>query len=661
MHNKTAMTRQVRPNFTDAQVRSFITLFKMTPAYPKGNMVAAADAMRRGLLFITTEGEVCDTVPTRVFDMAAEAHGINAEQFNQTFYKSFADVRDADPMQLLFDQILHYMTTYGAESIGVNIPTYIPATALEVPEVEAGSKFKFVVISVVSDSEMVERVDKYLGTLASPPTHYRKHIEELLPVTTLVTDDIKSFELQIVQHTRLGTVPKRPINVLRYLVYRTTGQTMLIKNRTMREMIKNASCRHDSIAFDIINQAAAGDLASIFFRFKPIFLAFKVHRGCAPIINHLRRLADTYHLPLLPNSLQNFTQVTDPVVQADIISKASNRDLVKLLNAMNVRVVAAEQGIEAPAVYQVRNGRTFVRADGLAPSDRVRAIGVMVYKVLIDRLMPIVKGRNFYMPMEIEYAIPTSERQFIGNIPYGTRINGVPDGALTAGVHWFDQKGQRVDIDLHLNSASQHFGWNAAYSEGRDIIYTGDLTDAPVERGGAAEAYWFSPNKDAYILSANLYSGPDNTDFKFFMTEQKPSGRTSGRGRSGQDGRYTFDPNNALFAPVPLKFSGENSLNIGMFANGNFWFYGGSLTRGIVPNANYEQFIKGLTAQLNGKMMLSYLLQAAGANVFRTHPDTWEIHFETEQARAEYMASVISLAPEDLAVDTLINVIDGNI
>jgi hypothetical protein len=469
-------------------------------------------------------------------------------------------------------------------------------------------------------------------------------------------------------HRLNGTVPTNPVSQLRYIVYELTNQTMLIKNKMMREIIKHSAAHSGDKAHRLFMRCDSAGLASIFLRFKPIFLAFKTHDHCAPFINSLRRLADTHHRPLAADSLQNLVNVTDPQRRAEIITRASNRDLVKVLNSIHSRGAA-------PGVYAIRNGRTFVRegAQRLTQTslNSQMALSSVIISVLRDRLTPALHGKIFYLPDYIEYAVPTTERQFIGNIPYGSRILGTPASAFTMGIHWFNQKGagnmddywhdrdgDRVDIDLHMNSATRHFGWNAEYRDGEEVLYTGDLTTAPLPHG-AAEAYWFTPGRDTYILSANLYAGPRDTEFKFFMTEVRPSTRSSHRNR--QDKNYTYKADEALFPAIPLKFNkDERAMTIGMVTDeSEFFFYGGTLNNAIVPRANYAAFIDGLTAQLANKLPLTDLLLSCGAAVIGDEGLAEIQRMDDPAAVAQAMEQVISLAPEDLASDTLLNIIDG--
>lgn len=643
MYNKTRMIKAVQNEITPAQINAFISLFKIAPEYTgDGMQVGIESTIAKGLVFVDKDNKVMDKVDHTIFKLANQQYGTNVKEFNQTFYKSFEKVATMSFTERVIDQITHYFTTYGADALGVKIPTYIPVQELDFPHATM-SKAKLTVIRVVPIEDCVTRLDGYLKTLTAPSPLIANFMRSLLPLTTVATDDIKSFEIQVIKHEMEGTVPANPVNLLRYLVYVTTGETLLIKNRYLRERIKEASVSKGDLAYEILTKGDIVGLASIFLRYKPIFLAFKSHNKCGPLINHIRRLADKYHRPLSNESVQTFTSIDSPAARARVLNKASNRDLIKLLNALYTKMAVSEL---TPGVYNIRNGRVFVRENAVLPaSERDTQLATEVFNTLKARLDTVLRGKTFYMPSYIQYAIPTTEKQMVGNIPYGSSVTADVKSAFTTGVHWVNKDSHRVDIDLHLNSATQHFGWNGSYHSGTDIIYTGDQTDAP-QPYGAAEAYWFKPGDDAYVLSANLFCGPDEMDFKLFMTNTKPNDVT----RRGAN--YTFHPDEALFPAIPLKFEkGIHNMNIGIFVKDNFFFYGGTISNHIVPTDNYAQYLQGMIAKLIAKCDMRTLLQECGATVLTS----------IEGLTDEALTKVISLAPEDLEADTLFNIVDGNI
>ena len=627
-------------NYKPEEIKSLISLFKVAPdtdIYSVGT-TDFVDCVKNGFVFIDKNGSIKSQVPIVYSSFAYALYGSESFKCNQTFYKSFATVRDISPEQPLAVQLMHYFSTYGLESLGLSAQPYVPIQELQIDGWDIKAD-KLVVIRLVDDDKITELVNKFAANTVAPSQRIIDDFKPLMKYITIPTDDIKSFELQVIKHDMDDTVPQNPVSFLRYLVYKTTGQTLLIKNRRLCEAIKrNAS--NPIVKLIVEKIFAKGDevqLASIFLRYKPIFLAYKAYPGCRSKINRLRRLADKYHKPLSDVSVQNVTKLIREGRFDDVqtvISKASNRELIKLINALNMSCMAT---IDTPAVYSIRNGKTFVKDNAYKPIDICNsAHGVsVIVEELRRRLTPVLSGKKFYLPIYIDYAAPVTEKQFTGNIPWGTLITDTPDNNFTAGVCWMNQKGQRIDIDLHLNSATQHFGWNGGWRDASDILYTGDQTSAP-EPNGAAEAFWFNPNTDDYIMGVNLFSGPKDTEYKMFMTSVKPDVVRK---------EYTYNAADALFPPIPMNFGDEHQQTLGIFVKDyGFYFYGGAISSGVVPTANYEQFIEGLKHKLTHTYTMSELLGACGAiEVSSVDEDT------------------IDLSPESLTVTTLLDIVDGKL
>lgn len=100
---------------------------------------------------------------------------------------------------------------------------------------------------------------------------------------------------------------------------------------------------------------------------------------------------------------------------------------------------------------------------------------------MVDRISTNVKGKYIYIPNNITYAAPTSEKQFNGNIPAGSYIEVPRIDDLVYGVHWTNLPGdgkyqsrgfygeikpngeERVDLDLKQMNKNEVFGWDASY------------------------------------------------------------------------------------------------------------------------------------------------------------------------------------------------------
>ena len=598
---------------------------------------------------------VCDgkpaAVPALLFDAVNQLYGADTSGLNETFHKSFGTVAGMTPGEYLLHQLLHYFTTYGAEAAGVDVPTYVPVEELRLPEGMLPIN-KLTVIRALPDDELAKHMDRFAVTTKAPNERQKGAMRLFLPYVTAATESLASFEFQAMAHEFRGTVPENPVSVLRYLIYKTTGETLLIKSPRLIETIREAGESADGTARDILTHAGQTALSEVFLRYKPIFLAYKHYPGCAPIVNKLRRLAVRHHKPLTDEAFQNIIRLAlegRAGAVERLLNRAENRDLVKLANAVLLRLFALR---ETPGVYAIRNGRVFVRAGALRPAntmddgaaETLSALFNKVWELLAERLRPSLAGKTFFIPKYINYAVPYTEKQMMGHIPYGTRITAELDGAFTVGIHWVNEQGERTDIDLHMRSKTQHFGWNSGFRLDDKIIFTGDQTDAP-EPNGAAEAFYFEPAEDdIYILSANQYAGPERAKFEFVVTTQKPM-EADIRERS-----FTYDPAKIAFAPVPLQFNDGKDMSIGMFIGRSLYIYGGALGDGIVPSENSGDLIDGIRHMLENRSGLADVLRAAGANV---------VDDMGELPDGVAAGSVIDLSPRSVTSSLLSSLIDG--
>jgi hypothetical protein len=111
-------------------------------------------------------------VTRSLLDSVEEIYGIGGEKLNSAFHKSWGKVATAPLSQLVIEQIVHYITTYGFESFGVysNDKIYIPAEQLDIPEVT--EDIPLVVIKGMTAEELFDEILK-LGSSAialSPET-----------------------------------------------------------------------------------------------------------------------------------------------------------------------------------------------------------------------------------------------------------------------------------------------------------------------------------------------------------------------------------------------------------------------------------------------------------------------------------------------------------
>lgn len=650
-------------NYNHDQVMAIIDLYKMAPAcvnHAQERKVAydvftPADQLEYGLLFVN-KNMMGVSVDRDLMNAAVELYGIDPEAINATFYKNVDTVLGKSRFEMFVEQIIHYMGTYGMASIGEKPITMIPVQELDIPDVDV-SKLKVTVIRLVGDDEVRQAINETMTTTKTPSPRITTGMKALVSLFDAPVTDIRSFELAIIAYDHFGTVPVDPKMFLRYLIYKTTGETIVVNSPRAAKAIKKAAPKCGVNAYKMLSRANQVALASIFLRHKNLFLAFKTHDKCAPIINKLRRMADTYHQPLSDVNVKNCIQLAIGGRYQEatkLIPKMDNRELIKVINAVSVRLNVTDS---ISGVFNVRNGRSYCRENALEPLtiqafDTLNTYLEWLLYELSNRLRPIVGGKTFYIPEYVEYAAPTTEKQFVGNFPWGTvfatKCNVEnPDAPATIGVQWMNpSEDEWVDLDLHCFTADgYHFGWNSDfYGKDGQVIYSGDMTNAPAPRG-AAEAFWIKNIHVPIIFTLNEYKGPNNMKFKLALSDETI---TPGHGRRN----YVMDPNQLLFTPVPLQFHNATSMTLGFFDGGSFYLYSGNLSEGAVPKGNFSKYIKGIVFQQENKTLMSKLLEYCGATVIRDAE-------EKEMQEGEAGVPVIDLSPEKLTTSTLLDIVDG--
>lgn len=214
---------------------------------------------------------------------------LNGQDLNKTFHKSWKVIKESSREELFIHQITHYLSTYGSNFEG---EIYIPNEVLNVPD----TKLKFKVIKALSKKELTQ---KCLDILKSGIALKEETLTDLFQLIENLgynftgQEEIRNKEAIILIADKYGIYPTNPVEFLRYIVYKSTDSTLLIKDKDTFEKIKLSSY-DPSYAF---NSYGLDKLASIFNRFKPIFLSYK--RKCPTVINKISKLSKVEHKPFI--------------------------------------------------------------------------------------------------------------------------------------------------------------------------------------------------------------------------------------------------------------------------------------------------------------------------------------------------------------------------
>lgn len=544
----------------------------------------------------------------KVVNEAIKMYGKDGEKWNRTFHKDFEIVKNAPIGDLIAQQMVHYYTTYGFESLGIfdNDLVYLPKEKLEIPEL-SDEDIEFIVIHPILKEELTQ---KLMDLLVSGIALSEQTVKDIMKLSDFIDkdrfDEIKNKEIRIALYDKYNIMPRNPEEFLRFLILKTTGSTLKIQNKETFYTIKNSNFMIKKQALSMLQSYVTktpngySKLASIFLRNKTLFLAFKINKKetrsenddkirleTNKIINKLRKLSVKYHNPLKTNILDslsydvvNIQDKKDELIEA--LDKATIFRIFRVLNGLKYRLNADDN---SSILYKIRNGKSYVsdlkNTDSLY-KNRLSNIYDIIYNYLIDRISSNVKDKLIYIPENVTYTVPTSEKQFNDNVPTGSYVE-IPreQGDLICGVHWTNLDGngnkessfygeinnyneERVDLDLHMVNKDSVFGWDALYrNNNRNILFSGDVTNAPISNGGATELFYIGKNNHhcAFILTLNNFTRNDrDVPFEFVIA------KSTKNQESGERVNYTLNPNNIILETHSFVKANEAQKFVGFVA-----------------------------------------------------------------------------------------------
>lgn len=488
-----------------------------------------------------------DCCNERVFDFLKTL----PTNYNTTFYKSIADVAEKDRFHLLMDQITHYASTYGTGFAGAMYVANDNFGAESDVEIDFSS---CKVISPITIEELSEKVCQMLYSGIALKEDTLQDIFFLIREFQIPVDinQVKNIEAKMHLYVKLGVLPSSADEMVRFLVFLHTEKTLLIKSN---EVIRTIIARPRPIE-GYVTQFGPEKLASVFFRYKPLFLAMKCEVN-KKIINKLRRLANKHHKPFVPGFWETILQdIADAREFLTKLPELSNFKKVRLLKAIDERLANTSSKL-----YIIRNGKTHVEtakdySSTLKASYKI--IRSFIYGSLVESLKD--KACTIKLPESIRLAVPSSEKTFVGNIPLGSYLR--PDTEnFVFGINWFGEDGAR-DLDLsYVDLSGRKIGWNSCYYDSeydrKNIIYSGDMTSANPE---ACEYMFCKDGMENGLIYVNAYDACENSKFTFFT------------GQTDEDFVVTKGTvsNDIIDFRAQMTITGESSL--GFYIDGKIYF-----------------------------------------------------------------------------------------
>ncbi len=601
-----------------------------------------SDAIKKGIL-------IDNKCKRETVDLAIKVWGIDGYLLNQTFHKSLDKVINTDMEELIIEQIMHYMTTYGLEALGIydKDTVYLPKEKLELPELK--EDIKFINILPITEEELKERLWDLITSkipLSSKTVNCIICLSDYLKIDNDNIDMVTNKEVKVALYDKLNILPKNNIEFLRYLIYKLTNQTLLIKDkRTMNKLNESNKALTLSMIKNYQKVNSLVPLSEIFNRFKPLFLALKTsnasyyndknekiiskndtltkdQKDLNKIINKISKLSKRYHKPFKMNNLDNFIIWYKDNYKKDnyielLNSKLEHESIWRIIKLRNYIHLINSNIISR--VYKIRNRKVWITTKDQKIRINKETINVLD-KIIIDKLKPNVLGKKIYIDKNVHLMFPESEKKFVGNIPFSSSIDLEKDNLLV-GIHWFNIQEERVDLDLKVIANDYSIGWDCEYKVGDELVFTGDMTDAPYPLGASEYIYIDKKVKNGiFSLKVNNYTCDiDNIEYDIIIARKN---------KDELQENYIVNPND-IIVKIP-----KNTIELGQSEHslGNIIIEDNKIklvfldlstsNRRSSSNSEMEEILrKYLVNENNVKCKLQDYLKKAGAIIVNSNSD----------------------------------------
>lgn len=473
---------------------------------------------------------------------------------------SVTERKTASVEQLLTKQILHYIEVYGLDAPGLfNL------------EVKKGKIFTVAYIKAVTLAELTEKVNDLL--------YSNRPIADIKPVVEVIRDYKIAYDINKVANNELKValydVKADPFrsgdDAVRYMCYHATDKALLIKSKAVIAAVK---AKPVDVAF--LDKHVL-PLAQVFNRHRRIIMACK-RPATASVINKISRLSKSKHVPIHESVQKRFiAEALKKQIDLGVLSGISVRDKLKYLNLIEYRLLGHTYD-----AFTIRNGKIWVENERtLYPSSSLNRVKAAVLKSLRADLAPLA-GKKILLDSSVEYGLPISRKQTLGNLPFGTRVRAIDRGGeLSAGVYWHNDwspEGGSVDLDLTaIDEHGSRTGWGqlSGYAnKGNAIVFSGDMTDAT---DGATEFMVVNPTvRNRYGLMVNIFRGPETMDAEIVV---------------GYPSKKVWQKDTLIRERITLQ--SKQSI-IGFLKDDTFVVYAGRLSNSRVTQGKHPVIDKGL-------------------------------------------------------------------
>ena len=481
-------------NVVEAIIKLFrrvpVNTSSFTPATPKQRLKAKSQLFKKGIYITENALKHLDYQDLlEVQDYLIENYGIDAIKLNSTFYKSIDDVLNLSDGQRYIDQLLHYGSNYGDIEVWQNFGSIFEPELLD-PFSEIKFDKSVTLISGISQNALqrycfsLVNADRALDgdtvlQLADIIEYYNWG-DKLVTYLTKEEKDVSGTtgynkDTLAVILAKCCIPLKNFDDFTKQLMFLATGRVNFVKNQELNNAILETEnvTQIDYMLHNYYRSYGIKPMAQNVTRYRKQYLLLrKVSNTSKSLLNKVLRLSKQLYLPRTTPMLNDIVgylktaqahgNYDDACTKlAKTLEEVSFEKLAKLYQYAGVKLE------RETAVYHVRNGKTFTKKDKY-----VTAVLEMITREARERFDTLKV--NLKIPENIKYAVPKSQKSYLGYFPEMTTVTY--DSDIIIGINWTTNS----DLDLHaFASDGSEVGWNQSYGNYKDapITFSGDMTN----------------------------------------------------------------------------------------------------------------------------------------------------------------------------------------
>ena len=564
---------------------------------------------------------------------------------NTSFYKSFDIIKSLCNEEIIQHRMSHYASTYGkfmlepstfdSNNIKEN-PNNLYIDFTDIEDVYIQNKFPTNPVKIetkdckvmlpISKDEIFHKIDK---SFKSGIALKKDTIENMFELSDEIfgekfefnTHNWKNKEAIILYKLKKNWSPIDNEEFIRMLVYITTNDTLVIQDKMTIQTIKNSNLNNEKV-LNLFKNYDLTKLSESFNRYKKLFLAVK--KVDAKTINKISSLSKKHHKPMeLPFVSTFLNKNTLDLDVADL-----NEKRVILSDMMfndDVSIFQKEKWLQAIRKrmfresfydsYNIRNGKSFYSINhsfnNLNGQQRryLDKCYHIIYNSMVKSIKEKTKDCNIILPLNLNLVVPTSEKNFIGHIPFNSYIDlDNSENNYVIGINWKGKDGAQ-DLDLSYLLMEGKIGWNSDYIKD-DIIYSGDMTSANPE---ASELFYFPSNIKDGIISVNNYNGKPESLYHFFIAKDHTDYNDK-----------CVNPKNIIFETPLYTGNKQEQKSIGIFVDSRFYFVNRNTGYGRISEVNetIKMMIQNQSYACKLNTLLEDLLKSADASINYYHSES---------------------------------------